>query len=65
QFGGEKNKKLSIKKFLALLDALTHQDLQEQNVILREHLNAWVGDYPQTDDITLIGVRGIKKREKK
>ncbi|MGM0477787.1 MAG: SpoIIE family protein phosphatase [Bacteroidota bacterium] len=63
QFGGEKNKKLSIKKFLALLDALTPQDMQEQNEIFREHLSAWIGDEPQTDDITVIGLRGLKARK--
>lgn len=65
QFGGEKNKKLTIKKFLALLDALTPQDLDEQNEIFREHLTAWIGDQPQTDDITLIALKGIKSRNKK
>ncbi|PHR48808.1 MAG: hypothetical protein COA32_04910 [Fluviicola sp.] len=64
QFGGEKNKKLTIKKFLALLDALTRQDLQEQNEIFREHLEAWIGEQPQTDDITLIALKGIKSRDK-
>lgn len=63
QFGGEKNKKLSIKKFLALLDALTPQDLTEQNEIFREHLSAWIGDEPQTDDITVIGIRGLSSRK--
>ena len=65
QFGGEKNKKLTIKKFLALLDALTPQDLDEQNDIFREHLTAWIGDQPQTDDITLIALKGVKSRNKK
>jgi PAS domain S-box-containing protein len=65
QFGGEKNKKLSIKKFLALLDALTPQDLDEQNEMFREHLSAWIGDEPQTDDITLIAIRGLKMKSKK
>jgi PAS domain S-box-containing protein len=64
QFGGKRNKKLTIKKFLALLDALTHQDLQEQNEIFREHLAAWISSQPQTDDITLIALKGIKSRNK-
>lgn len=64
QFGGERNKKLSIKKFVALLSGLRNQDLSEQNSILLEHLKEWIGDYPQTDDITLIGIRGRKKTEK-
>lgn len=64
QFGGENNKKLTIKKFLALLDALTRQDLYEQHEMFREHLTAWIGNQPQTDDITLIALKGIKSREK-
>jgi PAS domain S-box-containing protein len=64
QFGGSKNKKLTIKKFLALLDALTRQDLYEQNDMFREHLEAWIGEQPQTDDITLIALKGIKSRNK-
>lgn len=64
QFGGEKNKKLSIKMFLALLDALTPQDLHEQNEMFREHLSDWIGEEPQTDDITVIGVRGLRARKK-
>lgn len=64
QFGGERNKKLSIKKFIALLSGLRNQDLSEQNLILLEHLKEWIGDYPQTDDITLIGIRGLKKNKK-
>jgi hypothetical protein len=35
--------------------------LNEQNEIFQEHLTEWMGEYPQTDNITLIGVRGIKK----
>jgi PAS domain S-box-containing protein len=61
QFGGEKNKKLTIKKFLSLIDAISPQYLSEQNVILQEHLSEWIGDTPQTDDITVIGIRGVKK----
>lgn len=64
QFGGERNKKLSIKKFVALLSGLRNQELSEQNQILLEHLKEWIGDYPQTDDITLIGIRGLKKSKK-
>ena len=64
QFGGERNKKLSIKKFVALLNGLRNQELSEQNLILLEHLKEWIGDYPQTDDITLIGIRGRKKNVK-
>lgn len=60
QFGGSRNKKLTVKKYLALLDTITHQSLTEQNYILTDHLNEWIGEYPQTDDITVIGIRGVK-----
>ncbi len=61
QFGGDKNKKLTIKRFLALLDAISPQHLHDQNVMLQEHLSEWIADQPQTDDITVVGVRGVKK----
>lgn len=61
QFGGEKNKKLSIKRFIALLNGVSRQDLGEQNLILQDHLNEWIGELEQTDDITLIGIKGVKK----
>lgn len=60
QFGGSRNKKLTFKKYLALLDTLTHQSLTEQNYILKDHLKEWIGELPQTDDITVIGLKGIK-----
>ena len=60
QFGGSKNKKLTFKKYLALLDTLTHQSLTEQNYILKDHLKEWIGEHPQTDDITVIGIKGVK-----
>jgi len=61
QFGGEKNKKLTIRKFLSLIDAISPQYLDEQNKMLQEHLTEWVGENNQTDDITVVGVRGVKK----
>jgi len=61
QFGGEKNKKLTIKKFLSLIDAISPQYLHDQNMMLQEHLSEWIGDSAQTDDITVVGIRGIKK----
>lgn len=60
QFGGTRNKKLTFKKYLALLDTVTHQSLTEQNYILKDHLKEWIGDLPQTDDITVIGIKGVK-----
>jgi len=58
QFGGERNKKLTFKKYMALLDAIVNQPLAQQNQILKEHLKEWIGEYLQTDDITVIAVKG-------
>lgn len=62
QFGGDKNKKLTIKKFQSLIHGIGSQPLSEQNEILREHLKEWIGNRDQTDDITVIGIRGLKSK---
>lgn len=59
QFGGERNKKLTFKKYLALMDAISNQPMYQQNQILKEHLKEWIGENLQTDDITVIGLRGL------
>lgn len=58
QFGGDRNKKLTIKKFLNLIDEISELPMSEQNEVLNTHLTGWIGNYPQTDDITVIGVKG-------
>ena len=63
QFGGERNKKLSIKKFIALLSGVYGQPLDDQSQIFQEHLKEWIGENPQTDDITLIGIRGVRQKK--
>jgi PAS domain S-box-containing protein len=60
QFGGDKNKKLTFKKFQSLIHGIGAQPLSEQNEILREHLKEWIGSRDQTDDITVIGIRGVQ-----
>ena len=65
QFGGAKNKKLTFKKFQALLNGLKGQEMSEQNSILQDHFKAWTENTEQTDDITVIGIRGFRKKETK
>jgi PAS domain S-box-containing protein len=60
QFGGDRNKKLTFKKYLGLLNTISNQSLTEQNYILKDHLKEWIGEYPQTDDITVIGIKDVK-----
>ncbi|MBI4645737.1 MAG: PAS domain-containing protein [Bacteroidia bacterium] len=57
QFGGEKEKKFTYKRFKELLLTITEKTMQEQKEILDETLEKWRGIQDQTDDICIIGVR--------
>ena len=61
QFGGDRDKKLTFKKYYSLIEGISHQDLAEQNRMLQEHLDEWMNTCPQTDDISIVAVRGVKK----
>ncbi|KOY85176.1 hypothetical protein AD998_02525 [bacterium 336/3] len=54
QFGGDKNKKYSRKRFKELIEqtSLLSTDIQEQYLI--NELNEWKRDYEQIDDISVI-----------
>ena len=57
QFGGAKGKKFMKGHFKALLLEINHKPMQEQLQILEDTLSEWMGDYPQIDDILIIGFR--------
>lgn len=57
QFGSEFNKKLMTKRFLKLIEENNHLPMQEQGRVISNFLNDWKGDYDQTDDILVIGIR--------
>lgn len=57
QFGGERNKKFTSRRFKEILSSLKGQSLSEQRKYLDDTIENWKGSYPQTDDICLIGVR--------
>jgi tetratricopeptide (TPR) repeat protein len=63
QFGGEKNKKFTKKKLKILLTEIYNLNTQQQKSILLETLKKWKNGYPQTDDITLMGIRITKSPE--
>jgi serine phosphatase RsbU (regulator of sigma subunit) len=56
-FGSELNKKLMSKRFLNLLTENNHLPMAEQGKIVANFLNDWKGDFDQTDDILVIGLR--------
>lgn len=57
QFGGEKNKKFTSKRFRDLLDTFISKPTSEQKLILEKTIEDWKRFETQTDDICLIGVR--------
>lgn len=57
QFGGEKEKKLNKRGFRELLTTLQRMEADEQHSFLEYALSNWKQDYPQTDDITIIGLK--------
>lgn len=60
QFGGDKNKKLKIKRFLSIVESSARFPMDQQGEFLHEYLNKWTGELSQTDDVTVIGVKGKK-----
>ncbi|RFC54475.1 SpoIIE family protein phosphatase [Brumimicrobium aurantiacum] len=60
QFGGDRNKKLTIKRFLSIMEETAQLNLDQQKKHLQKVFKDWIRDYPQTDDVTIIGVKGVK-----
>lgn len=56
-FGGEHDKKLTIKRFRQLLLAIRHMPVKEQGKYLEDFLDKWKGGTEQIDDILVMGVR--------
>jgi serine phosphatase RsbU (regulator of sigma subunit) len=57
QFGGDKQKKLTNKKFKELLIQVSDLPAGEQYSQLHEHYQHWKDKLEQIDDVTVIGVR--------
>jgi len=57
QFGGEKGKKLYIKGFTSLLKKSIDLPMDQQYLILEEHLQKWKGNLMQVDDILVMGIK--------
>jgi tetratricopeptide (TPR) repeat protein len=61
QMGGPQTKKLMAKRLREFLSTIIHFPLPEQRAALQGFLLQWKGEYPQTDDITCIGLRVEKQ----
>ncbi len=57
QFGGEANKKFTIRQLKELLLTIHREDMGVQKKILTDTLEKWQRHHKQIDDILLIGVR--------
>ena len=57
QFGGEKGKKYRSLKFRNLLHSISDKSTDEQNKLIEQEFNTWLGDYEQIDDVCVMGVR--------
>ncbi len=57
QIGGERGKRLGIKRFVKLLHHCYKLPPSEQKKVFQSVLLKWRGDYYQIDDILLMGIR--------
>ena len=54
---GPRHKKLSSRRFKEILDETSKLPISEQKEFLHQSIVNWKGDYPQTDDMMVIGVK--------
>lgn len=57
QFGGDKGKKMMMKKFTEILLEIHHLPIQEQKTYLENFFYKWKADYEQVDDVLVIGIK--------
>lgn len=57
QFGGEKNKKYTYKRFRELLLNIHELPMEKQKEILKREFKNWQKEYEQTDDVCVFGVK--------
>jgi serine phosphatase RsbU (regulator of sigma subunit) len=57
QFGGPDGKKLMTKSFKQFLVHIKDLTVDEQANHLKEHINKWMGNLEQVDDILVIGIK--------
>ena len=57
QFGGPNNVKFSVKRLVAMLEAIAAMPLDEQKSVVAKTINDWVEGHILVDDLTVAGVR--------
>lgn len=57
QFGGEKEKKYSTKRFKEYLGTIQNESMEKQREMLNNEIEDWMKDTHQIDDIIILGIR--------
>ncbi len=57
QFGGEKGKKYSSKRFKNTLLSIQDLNMEEQEIYLKKTIFDWKGNLDQVDDICILGIK--------
>ncbi|HIP37692.1 MAG TPA: hypothetical protein EYG85_12650, partial [Crocinitomix sp.] len=57
QFGGAKDKKYSFRRLLELFEGNINLPLVEQQRLITDSFEKWIGDTEQTDDVTVVSVK--------
>lgn len=59
QFGGEKGKKMMMKRFVQLLHGIHLKPINEQKDILEKYFMQWKSSHEQVDDVLVIGIKQV------
>ena len=57
QFGGDEDKKFKRKRIIKVLEENQNKNMNEQFQLIHKTFNNWKGRQPQTDDVSLIGIK--------
>ncbi len=57
QMGGEFGKKLMNKRFKNMFLNIQNKNMKGQKTVIERFFNTWKGNYEQTDDVILFGIR--------
>ena len=56
QFGGRNGEKLKNSMVERFLSKICQDDMDQQSLAIQEMFVQWKGDFPQTDDVTFVGL---------
>ena len=57
QFGGDRNKKMMVKRFKNTILSIQDKTMAEQEIFLNAFFDQWKGSHEQVDDVLVIGIR--------